>query len=123
MSERPPLKVCCMVCCTRYCAAEAQFDRKVAERDLRRYRRRGADPITLLMLAELRRRRVYSGMRPRRHWYRLCLKGEGCLANATRCGRVHCYFTGPLYILAALYAALSCSTWCVWTRARSCWLS
>jgi 2-polyprenyl-3-methyl-5-hydroxy-6-metoxy-1,4-benzoquinol methylase len=44
-----------MVCCTRYCAAEAQFDRKVAERDLRRYRRRGADAITKLMLTELRR--------------------------------------------------------------------
>jgi 2-polyprenyl-3-methyl-5-hydroxy-6-metoxy-1,4-benzoquinol methylase len=44
-----------MVCCTRYCAAEAQFDRKVAERDLRRYRRRGADPITKLLLNELRR--------------------------------------------------------------------
>jgi hypothetical protein len=44
-----------MVCCTRYCAAEAQFDRKVAESDLRRYRRRGADPITKLLLRELRR--------------------------------------------------------------------
>jgi 2-polyprenyl-3-methyl-5-hydroxy-6-metoxy-1,4-benzoquinol methylase len=44
-----------MVCCTGYCAPEAQFDRKVAERDLRRYRRRGADATTRLMLAELRR--------------------------------------------------------------------
>jgi 2-polyprenyl-3-methyl-5-hydroxy-6-metoxy-1,4-benzoquinol methylase len=44
-----------MVCCTGYCAAEAQFSRKVAERDLRRYRRRGADATTRLMLAELRR--------------------------------------------------------------------
>jgi hypothetical protein len=44
-----------MVCCTSYCAAEAQFDRKVAERDLRRYRRRGADKTTRLMLEELRR--------------------------------------------------------------------
>jgi 2-polyprenyl-3-methyl-5-hydroxy-6-metoxy-1,4-benzoquinol methylase len=44
-----------MVCCTGYCAAEAQFNRKVAERDLRRYRRRGADATTRLMLAELRR--------------------------------------------------------------------
>jgi 2-polyprenyl-3-methyl-5-hydroxy-6-metoxy-1,4-benzoquinol methylase len=43
-----------MVCCTRYCAAETQFDRKVAERDLQRYRRRGADAITKLMLTELR---------------------------------------------------------------------
>jgi 2-polyprenyl-3-methyl-5-hydroxy-6-metoxy-1,4-benzoquinol methylase len=44
-----------MVCCTGYCAAEAQFNHKIAERDLRRYRRRGADATTRLMLAELRR--------------------------------------------------------------------
>jgi 2-polyprenyl-3-methyl-5-hydroxy-6-metoxy-1,4-benzoquinol methylase len=44
-----------MVRCNRYCAAEAQFSRKVAERDLRRYRRRGADLITRLLLTELRR--------------------------------------------------------------------
>ena len=37
----------------------------------------------------------------------LLVMGGGCLANATRCGRLHCYFTGPLYILAALYVALS----------------
>jgi 2-polyprenyl-3-methyl-5-hydroxy-6-metoxy-1,4-benzoquinol methylase len=43
-----------MVCCTGYCAAEAQFNHKVAKRDLRRYRRRGADATTRLMLAELR---------------------------------------------------------------------
>jgi 2-polyprenyl-3-methyl-5-hydroxy-6-metoxy-1,4-benzoquinol methylase len=44
-----------MVCCTGYCAAETQFNQKVAKRDLRRYRRRGADATTRLMLAELRR--------------------------------------------------------------------
>jgi len=44
-----------MACCTGYCAAEAQFNHKVAERDLRRYRRRGADATTRLILAELRR--------------------------------------------------------------------
>jgi 2-polyprenyl-3-methyl-5-hydroxy-6-metoxy-1,4-benzoquinol methylase len=44
-----------MVCCSGYCAAVAQFNHKVAERDLRRYRRRGADATTRLMLAELRR--------------------------------------------------------------------
>jgi len=41
--------------CTRYCAAEVQFDKSMAERDLRRYRRRGAEGITRIMLAELRR--------------------------------------------------------------------
>jgi 2-polyprenyl-3-methyl-5-hydroxy-6-metoxy-1,4-benzoquinol methylase len=44
-----------MVCCPRYCAAEAQFDRKTAERDLRRYRHRGADRITRLLITELQR--------------------------------------------------------------------
>ena len=44
-----------MTCCTKYCAAEAQFNRKRAERDLRRYRRRGADATTRLLLTELRR--------------------------------------------------------------------
>jgi SAM-dependent methyltransferase len=44
-----------MVCCTRYCAAEAKFDRKVAERDLRRYQRRGVAAVTKLILSELRR--------------------------------------------------------------------
>lgn len=44
-----------MVCCSGYCAAEEQFGSKRAERDLRRYRRRGADKITRLMLEELRR--------------------------------------------------------------------
>jgi len=44
-----------MVCCTGYFAAEAQFDSKVAERDLRRHRRRGADATTRLVVAELRR--------------------------------------------------------------------
>jgi len=43
-----------MACCTRYCAAEAQFGRKVADRDLRRYRRHGAEGITRVMLGELR---------------------------------------------------------------------
>src|SRR5262249_16343275 len=33
--------------------------------------------------------------------------GVGCVANAKRCGRLHCYVTGPLYILAALSVALS----------------
>jgi len=44
-----------MACCTGYCAAEAQFTRKLAERDLRRYCRRGPDKVTRLLLTELRR--------------------------------------------------------------------
>ena len=37
------------------CVAEGQFDHKVAERDLRRYRKSGADATTRLMLTELQR--------------------------------------------------------------------
>src|SRR5438128_4700468 len=33
--------------------------------------------------------------------------GAGCLANAARCGRFHCYVTGPLFLLAAVFVALS----------------
>jgi hypothetical protein len=29
--------------------------------------------------------------------------GFGCLANAARCGRLHCYLMGPSFLLAALY--------------------
>ena len=37
----------------------------------------------------------------------LLVMGVACLANAARCGRVHCYVTGPVLLLAAVYAALS----------------
>ena len=33
--------------------------------------------------------------------------GTGCLANAWRCGRLHCYVTGPLFALAALWSLLA----------------
>jgi hypothetical protein len=33
--------------------------------------------------------------------------GVACLVNAARCGRLHCFVTGPAYLLAALYAALA----------------
>jgi 2-polyprenyl-3-methyl-5-hydroxy-6-metoxy-1,4-benzoquinol methylase len=44
-----------MTCCTGTCAAAAHFDPKVAERDLRRYQRRGPDASTRILMAELRR--------------------------------------------------------------------
>ncbi len=37
----------------------------------------------------------------------LLVAGIACLVNAVRCGRLHCYFTGPLYLLAALATVLS----------------
>jgi len=36
----------------------------------------------------------------------LVWKGVACLANATRCGRTHCYFTGPFFLLVALMTIL-----------------
>src|SRR5438046_815791 len=32
--------------------------------------------------------------------------GTACLWNAARCRRVHCYFTGPLFLVAAALSAL-----------------
>ena len=37
---------------------------------------------------------------------RFLLAGLACVANVTRCGRRHCYFTGPLFLLAAVHNAL-----------------
>ena len=33
--------------------------------------------------------------------------GVACLANAARCGRIHCYVTGPLSLLAIIYIVLA----------------
>lgn len=33
--------------------------------------------------------------------------GGACVVNARRCGRVHCYATGPLYLGAAAYLLLA----------------
>jgi magnesium-protoporphyrin O-methyltransferase len=44
-----------MTCCTGPCAAAAHFNPKKAQRDLRRYQRRGPDVTTRLILEELRR--------------------------------------------------------------------
>ena len=34
----------------------------------------------------------------------LATMGVACIANALRCGRVHCYLTGPFFLLMALVA-------------------
>jgi hypothetical protein len=34
------------------------------------------------------------------------IMGVACLANALGCGRVHCWFTGPFFLLMALAALL-----------------
>ena len=33
--------------------------------------------------------------------------GLACMANAVRCGRLHCYLSGPLFLLAAAYVVLA----------------
>jgi hypothetical protein len=36
----------------------------------------------------------------------LIIMGTACIANARRCGRVHCYITGPFFLLMALVTFL-----------------
>jgi hypothetical protein len=36
----------------------------------------------------------------------LTFMGVACLLNARRCGRVHCYFTGPFFLVVAALALL-----------------
>ena len=47
-----------MTCCAGHCAAAGFFDARIANRDLRRYQRRGPDASTRMLLAELRRWRL-----------------------------------------------------------------
>lgn len=35
------------------------------------------------------------------------IMGLGCLVNASRCGRLHCYLSGPVLLLAAAYVVLA----------------
>lgn len=48
-----------MTCCTGHCAAAGFFNTRLAERDLRRYWRRGPDASTRILLAELRRQPLH----------------------------------------------------------------
>ena len=36
----------------------------------------------------------------------LTLMGAACVANAVRCGRRHCYLTGPVFLIAAALSVL-----------------
>lgn len=36
----------------------------------------------------------------------LTIMGIACLANARRCGRLHCYITGPFFLLMAVVTLL-----------------
>jgi hypothetical protein len=37
----------------------------------------------------------------------LIVAGGACIANASRCGRLHCFVTGPLFLLGALATVAS----------------
>lgn len=39
----------------------------------------------------------------------LVVAGSACLVNASRCGRLHCFLTGPLFLLGALGTLLDAS--------------
>ena len=41
----------------------------------------------------------------------LTIMGTACVVNATRCGRLHCYATGPLFLAAALAVVLTGLGW------------
>lgn len=38
----------------------------------------------------------------------LIVMGSACLINARGCGRMHCYFTGPFFLLVAVASLLYC---------------
>src|SRR5262245_17815916 len=47
---------------------------------------------------------ISSGRRSAVWTVALATMGVACVANALRCGRVHCYLTGPFFFLMALVA-------------------
>ena len=57
-------------------------------------------PVAAIVLAG----NVEIGNHGRAAVWTVCLgvMATGCLLNARRCGRVHCYFTGPFFILMAI---------------------
>lgn len=49
---------------------------------------------------------AWSAARPWLWTPSLVIAGAACLANASRCGRLHCFVTGPLFLLGALATLL-----------------
>ena len=47
---------------------------------------------------------ISSGWRTVAWTVALATMGVACIVNALRCGRVHCYLTGPFFLLMALIA-------------------
>jgi len=50
--------------------------------------------------------RISSGWRTAVWATALSIMGIACLANALRCGRVHCYITGPFFLVMAVATLL-----------------
>ncbi len=46
------------------------------------------------------------GPRPVLWTLALAVAGSLCVANAVRCGRLHCHITGPLFLIAAVVSIL-----------------
>jgi hypothetical protein len=61
-------------------------------------------PIAVLVLSGM----LKIGDRWQAIVWAICLfvMAAGCMINAVRCGRVHCYFTGPFLILMAVGSLL-----------------
>jgi len=49
--------------------------------------------------------------------------GLSCLANARRCGRRHCYLTGPFFLLGALAMVLTQAAPTVFPAATPSWIA
>ena len=61
-----------------------------------------AGTVTFILLQEL--------WPPSRPWPLVAVLaawGGFCTTNAVRCGRLHCYFTGPIFLFAAAWLALA----------------
>lgn len=54
-------------------------------------------PVTLVVLGI-----AWSGVRAWLWIPSLVLAGAACVANAARCGRLHCFLTGPVFLIAAV---------------------
>jgi hypothetical protein len=61
-----------------------------------------ASVVQLQLAAGERLRTCQPGWRTAIWTAALAVMGGACIANASRCGRIHCYVTGPFLLLAAL---------------------
>ena len=61
---------------------------------------------------------AFAGARPLLWAVGFFAAGAACLANARRCGRTHCYITGPLYLglsAASVLIGLGVLSWSWWS--------